>query len=183
MPLLLSLSFSDSDLGRFQKILQEACARAADLPREQILAAARRRLAQVRQSDAPDFIRTPMEKIGRLTDMLADDDWALAEEDAGRVLSALAYFSDARDLIPDSTPLLGFLDDAIMVEIVCNALEHELTAYEDFVDFRAAGRSGEGEDQATMQRDDWLEVRRTQLHERMRRLRGGKQSKSPFSLF
>ncbi|MGD8384193.1 MAG: YkvA family protein [Lysobacterales bacterium] len=184
MPLLLSLNLSDSDLGRFRDILQQACARADGLPREQVIAGARQRLEEVRQSDAPDFVRRPMERIGQLLDMLSDADWDLPEDDADRVLSALAYFSDPQDLIPDNTPIVGFLDDAIMVEIVCAALEHEIRAYQDFVEFRANGE--QAHDQTPTRRADWLEVRRRQLHERMRRLRDGKRAKntkSPFSLF
>ncbi len=184
MPLLLSLNLSDSDLGRFRDILQRACERADGLPREEVIAGARQRLEEVRQSDAPDFVRRPMERIGPLLDMLSDADWDLAEEDSDRVLSALAYFSDAGDLIPDSTPIMGFLDDAIMVEIVCAALEHEIRAYQDFVEFRANGEQAHG--RTPTQRADWLEVRRQQLHARMRRLRDGKpgkKTKSPFSLF
>ena len=52
------------------------------------------------------------------------------------MLNALAYFAEPDDLIPDQIPGLGFLDDAIMVELVVRELRHEIEAYEDFRVFR-----------------------------------------------
>jgi hypothetical protein len=103
------------------------------------------------------------------------------------VIEALAYFSESDDLIPDDIPGLGFLDDAIMIELVSMELEHEIQAYRDFVIYRAAEAGRKGEDTGMLERADWLEERRQQLHSRMRRRRrrgrgGGDGGKSPFSL-
>lgn len=85
---------------------------------------------------------------------------------------------------------MGFLDDAIMIEMVTMELTHENQAYRDFCVFRAAESSRIGEDAMQAERSDWLEERRKQLHSRMRRRRnrgggigsGGKGG-SRFSLF
>jgi len=116
-----------------------------------------------------------------------DKGWGLIEEDRERVLSALSYFAEPEDLIPDDIPGLGFLDDAIMIEIVCKELEHEVQAYREFVVFRASAASRQSDDAPALQKSDWLEERRQQLHSRMRRRRkghtGSSKTKSPFSLF
>jgi hypothetical protein len=74
-----------------------------------------------------------------------------------------------------------------MIEIVCKALEHEIQAYRDFVDFRVGESNRLGDEAPEVQRADWLEQRRQQLHARMRRRRDGQagssKTKSPFSLF
>ena len=74
-----------------------------------------------------------------------------------------------------------------MIEIVSRELKHEIQAYRDFVVFRAAEQARLGEKAETVERSDWLETRRQQLHSRMRRRRrrgGGEgRSRSPFSLF
>ena len=50
--------------------------------------------------------------------MITDPEWELPEDHTKRVLDALIYFANPDDLIPDSIRGVGYLDDAIMVEIV-----------------------------------------------------------------
>ena len=72
-------------------------------------------------------------------------------------------------------PGLGFLDDAVMVELACINLRPELDAYRDFCRFRdeeLERRKSSGEDDISVSRLDWLESRREELHNRMRRHRG-----------
>jgi hypothetical protein len=51
--------------------------------------------------------------------------------------AALAYFADPQDMIPDNIPVLGYIDDAIMIELVVSELKHEIDAFEDFCRYRA----------------------------------------------
>jgi hypothetical protein len=128
-----------------------------------------------------------MGTLETLIGMALDESWGLIDEDRQRVVEALAYFSETDDLIPDDIPGLGFLDDAIMIEIVSEELKHEIQAYRDFVVFRAAEQARLGEKAEDVERADWLETRRQQLHSRMRRRRRrgeeGGRGRSPFSLF
>ena len=98
--------------------------------------------------------------------MLTDLDWRLPHAEASRVLNALAYFSEPEDLIPDHIPGVGFLDDAIMIELVARELRHEIEAYQDFCDFRS-----QRPDERDSSRDSWLAERRAVLQDRMRRRR------------
>ena len=186
MTLHINFELSDSDLEHFCEVMLRARENAKGTPAQEIIDSAGQLLAQINRSDATDFIRDRMAQLETLIGMVLDKGWGLIEDDRERVLAALSYFSEPEDLIPDDIPGLGFLDDAIMIEIVCKELEHEVLAYREFVVFRAAESCRRGDDAATLQRSDWLEERRQQLHSRMRRRRKGKfvgnKSKSPFSL-
>ena len=186
MSLQINFRLSQSDLEYFSGVMKCAREKAKDISQQQIIKNAEQLLEQVNQSDTTDFIRDHMAQLDTLISMVVDDGWGLIEDDRERVLAALSYFSEPQDLIPDDTPGLGFLDDAIMIEIVCKALEHEIQAYREFLIFRATENNRRG-DNAPVQRADWLEQRRQQLHARMRRRRDGyadaNKTKSPFSLF
>lgn len=184
MPIEITFELSDADIAQLRDVMRRARERSGDLSADEIIHNARSMLVNVRASDTSDFIRQRVNLLETMIGMVVDKGWDLDEEDAQRVLMALSYFSEPEDLIPDSIPALGFLDDAIMVELVSRELQHDIEAYRDFVVFRAAESQRLGEDAMTLERSDWLEKRRKQLHARMRRRRGsmGKRGAGP-SLF
>src|SRR5581483_7069286 len=80
---------------------------------------------------------SPTSKARRcLRSSASDCGFALPPEDCHRVLAVLAYLADPVDFIPDTVPALGFLDDAIMIELCRNELRFEIEAYEDFSAWR-----------------------------------------------
>lgn len=120
--------------------------------------------------------------------MLRDGGFALPAPERKRILSGLAYFLEPDDLISDDIPVLGFLDDAIMIELIGRELEHERQAYKDFCAFRETESRRRGLDDIPMTREKWMDSKRSQLIERIRtrrsRGRSGRRSggRSPFSL-
>jgi uncharacterized membrane protein YkvA (DUF1232 family) len=85
------------------------------------------------------------------------------------VLCALVYFCDPEDLIPDSIPGLGYLDDAIMIELVFRELRHEIEAYDDFVQWRASSDKRFRISRDPVARDKRIAVKRKKLFERIQR--------------
>ena len=168
MTLRVTFELSEKDLKHFRAIMKEARAAAEEKDDAAIVAAAEELLQSVHDVAVPEFVSVRLGRLQTLIDMLHDDEWQIPAPNRGRVLSALAYFTEPDDLIPDHIPGLGFLDDAIMVELVARELKHEIQAYEDFCKFRdELKQRSTGRD--PMSREEKLSARRKALHERMRR--------------
>ena len=176
MGLRVTFELSDDDLEHFRLIIRQARNSAARIAPEDIVAASEDLLANIGDANAPAFILERLKKLRRMIDMLSDLEWRLPHQEANRVLNALAYFAEPEDLIPDSIPGLGFLDDAIMIELVVRELKHEIEAYQDFCNYRSRMRIERGQ-AAGVNRKQWLDNRRKDLQSRMRRRRSrGEQS-------
>lgn len=167
MSLSIAIELSDRDLEHFHAAQKAAQANAGKKSSEEVIAAAQALLADAQKVAIPDFIAARLTRLDDLIAMLRDEAWGLPEADRQRVLSALVYFADPQDVIPDSVPVLGYLDDAIMIELCVRELQHEIQAYDDFCDFREREVRRRGGDVAAVGRADWLEDRRAELLERM----------------
>jgi uncharacterized membrane protein YkvA (DUF1232 family) len=167
MSISLNFELNDRDLEHFQKAMEQAKEASRGRTADDIISCTGALLADAAKVHIPDFIK---ERLLRLDDMIAmvrDEGWHLPEEDRERVLSALVYFCDPKDIIPDNVEVLGFLDDAVMIELCVRELKHELEAYDDFCDYREHEAKRRGLDAAQLGRTDWLESRRDELVDRM----------------
>ncbi len=157
----VSFELSASDIryfrDRLKKVRQSGSAREEQL----VIQGAENLVGDALAAEPPDFVRERIVKLEQLIEMLRDREWRLKGRDRARILDALAYFVDPDDLIPDRIPGIGYLDDAIMVELVAHELTHELKAYEDFCEYR----------KTRLKPDEpaRLEARRKALQARMRR--------------
>jgi len=185
MPLDITFTLSDHDLERFQAIVDKAKTAVADSQNaEAIEAAARQLIADSKTSELPEFIADRLAKLEVVINMVADEEWQLSDADRKRVLGALVYFCDPEDLIPDHIPGLGFLDDAIYVELVIRELADEIELYEEFCQFRTveeARRKEKGQD-PHVEREEWLTDKRAALHARMRKRRGKRSGDNSWRL-
>jgi uncharacterized membrane protein YkvA (DUF1232 family) len=173
MSLRISFELSKEDLQHLATLMEQSMEKAASASPEAILAGAHEVLSASASVSMPEFMRERQQKLQTLVDMVEDKAWNLPPGERLRVVSALAYFVLADDLIPDHIPGLGFLDDAIMIELVVRELKHELDAYLDFCQFRSQQEAEQ--DNPGVSRSSWLAKKREALMGRMdkRRKAGG----------
>lgn len=176
MALEVTFTLDDQDLDYFRDVMNKAQDAAESLSEIEVVQRAQAMLENVRNdAKAPQFVLQRLGRLQSLVSMLDDEDWPLAEDERQDVISALAYFYHAEDLIDDSLPVLGLLDDAIMIELVVREMENEISAYEDFCRFRSTQESLSGKN---ISREDWLNSNRREIRDSMRermarRHRGG----------
>jgi uncharacterized membrane protein YkvA (DUF1232 family) len=169
MPLDVTLTLSDDDLAWFRSVIQRVREHAGARDDAETARAATRVVARLRGATRSPYILRRLDRVARLVEMLHDPAWQLPDPERRRVMECLAYLADSQDIVPDDVPVLGLLDDAIVLELLLADLRHELEAYEEFVDYRAtesmraAGR--------TVSRDEWLDAKRQALQGRMRERR------------
>jgi uncharacterized membrane protein YkvA (DUF1232 family) len=171
MSITLNFELNDHDLAHFEKAIARSKKAAEGKSNEEIIASAVAMLADAQKVHIPDFIKDRLLRLDDMIAMVRDEGWALPDADKERVLQALVYFCDPDDVIPDNIEVLGFLDDAVMIELSVRELKHELDAYDDFCDYRAHEASRRGVEPSTLGRTDWLDGRREELIDRMHQRR------------
>ena len=134
--LKISFTLGERDLRHFRRELARALG-AVDRAREkQITAAAVDRIERARAADPPDFVRERLDRLEQIVQMTYDTEWSLPVPVKTRILAALSYLANPAPIIPNAVPGLGYLDDAIMIELVSQQLRHELEGWLDFCTFR-----------------------------------------------
>jgi len=159
----VSFELSPRDIRYFRERLERVRSGDSAGDEDTIIRLATNLVEEAVAAEPPQFVLDRLTKLEQLVAMLRDTEWRLEGRDRARIIDALAYFVDPDDLIPDRVPGIGYLDDAIMVELVVQELKHDIKAYEDFCAFRAS--------QPKVEIGDKLEVRRQTLQARMRRRR------------
>jgi len=164
----VSFELSPRDIRYFRDRLERIRSGQGARDEETVIRSAEKLVGEAVAAEPPEFVHTRLLKLNQLIAMLRDREWRLEGRDRERILDALAYFVDPDDLIPDRVPGIGYLDDAIMVELVVQELKHDIGAYEDFCLFREGRRVASSDD---------LEKRRQNLQARMRRRRRTERQK------
>jgi uncharacterized membrane protein YkvA (DUF1232 family) len=76
-----------------------------------------------------------------LFEMLVDPSFVVPWRTTAGIIFALAYFISSFDLIPDVVPVLGFLDDALVVAEVVYMFSADIRRYEETKRARAEHRT------------------------------------------
>jgi len=166
----VTFELKPKDIRYFRDRLKQVRQSGSEREEEVVIAGAAQLVLDAREAEPPEFVVERIGKLEQLIEMLRDEEWRLEGPDRVRILDALTYFVDPDDLIPDKLPGIGYIDDAIMIELVSLELTHEIKAYEDFCVYRKQRPRSEGADK--------LQSRREALQTRMRRRRRRERSLS-----
>jgi len=133
----VSFDLDEGDISYFRRLFRIARKGASGKDPDEIIAAANDLVKQVRSvKKTPRFIVEAVDILEDLAALVLDADYKPPKSVQNQVLGALAYFANPDDLIHDEIPVLGFLDDAIMIRIVEGQFKHELWGYRKFRKWR-----------------------------------------------
>lgn len=170
MSISISFELTDSDLEHFRGAMESAAQNASKYSEEEILTKAAEACRKMEQANLPEFVSERVKSLEALMNAVQDAEWQMPEEERKDILTSLAYFTDPEDMVPDHIPVLGYLDDAIMIELVIQDMSLDLLAYREFCSFRTTEESRRGED-AKVDRESWLAGKRSQIRSNLRKKR------------
>ena len=174
MTIDITFRLSEADLEKFQQIVDQGKRTVIDPESAKEAENAAGELIQKAQTTGlPQFVADRLMKLEILLNMIGDDEWELSDEERNAIRSALYYFIDPQDLIPDNVPGIGYLDDALYAEIVVRELKTEIETYLEFCQYRTTEENRRGREglDPHVGREHWLADKRAALHSSMRERR------------
>ncbi len=180
MTIQINFELTESDLEHFRSMMKSAVIKASEHSPADILQNAHSVCHKMENADLPNFVNERFESLKLLIQAVEDIEWQMPDDEKTEVLTTLAYFTEPEDLVPDHIPGLGYIDDAVMIELVIKDLSQDLDAYKQFCDFRATEEARRG-DQANVNRENWLEGKRSEIRNGLRKRRQSGSRRRIFS--
>ena len=133
----VSFTLDEADIAYFRRIHRNAKKKSASTKAATVVKKVRALIDDVRSARrVPSFVSEAVNTLEQLVAMTEDEDYALPKAVERDVIAALVYFTHPTDLVPDSIPALGFLDDAIIIKVLEQDFKLELSAYRKFCTYR-----------------------------------------------
>ncbi|WP_188662753.1 YkvA family protein [Arenimonas soli] len=129
------LALEETAVARFNALLAQLDPNAPRVTADQLVTLARWLQEQPRER-AVAILAERLRRAEHLRRMLNDGDWELDAELRERSRLLISYLHEVNDLIPDDLPLVGHLDDALLVELAWPAFRDQSLDYGDFCAFR-----------------------------------------------
>lgn len=132
-------------LRHFNDLLEDLNLHQTPLDCDQVASAARELVDRNREGVAPRCIQQRMRRGAAVDLMLKDPDWETVEAAATRAVLLVDYLRGSGTLIPHTMPVVGRLDDAIVVEVAWPSLAEEVRQYLAFCRIRHVEATLRGE--------------------------------------
>lgn len=164
-------NLSGQQVAGFDALLHEVHPDARRVTADE-LSALSRWLLSLPEDEARLVLDERLNRIAELRAMLDDPDWDSDSADRARVRKLLDYLDADQDLIPDRIPLLGKLDDVLLLELAWPAVSGEAEEYRDFCAYRQSEHpTGDG----AQRRAAWVRDRLAELALWRHRLQASEQ--------
>lgn len=85
---------------------------------------------------AHDVLDRRLHRVEQLRQMLVDPDWDTGDATRLRLAKLLEYVDREDDMIADQEPMIGLLDDVLLLELAWPAVATEAEEYRDFCIYR-----------------------------------------------
>lgn len=161
-----------ASVDRFNALLARLGRRAAPLDCDRLATAARELRDGVAGAGEPACILQRMKRLEAAARMLDDGQWEPVD-DAGNVAALMVHYATGRyQLLPNSLPTIGHLDEAIAVEAAWPSLQDEVADFLDYCRVRSLEASLRGRDVQAFgfSRNDWIQARQAEYRlEKQRR--------------
>jgi hypothetical protein len=131
-----SYEIGEEALYLFNQLLAKLDLRRAPISRDQLVTAARDLADQPVEGRVSPCIHERMRRAGAIDLMLSDEAWDPEDEVIAPAEMVVDYVRGSHDLIPDTLPRVGRLDDAIVVDTAWSTLAPEIRNYLDFCRLR-----------------------------------------------
>jgi hypothetical protein len=147
-------------LEKFNAALRALSEEAPSLTLDQFATAAQRALDRYPDGQEPAFVTSRMLALTRLEALVADPGWEADDLLRSHLRTVQAYIAASDDLIPDGLPVVGRLDDAVLIDVALQLLRDDLAEYEDYCRFRqiAADFADIPIAETGLTRGQWLEA-------------------------
>lgn len=94
-------------------------------------------LNNLKSTPQEDYVLERISPLENMLQMFVDNQWKLSIKTKSYLIAAFGYLTQVDDLIPDSIPVIGLLDDCIVIDIVSEKLKSELDNYTSFSQCRS----------------------------------------------
>jgi hypothetical protein len=169
---IAGLKLADAAMLAFNYQLHDVHEQAPSVDADQIAMLAQW-LRELPKATAEATINLRLARAESLRRMLDDADWSLPTDVVQRGRRLLDYINRFDDLIPDDLPLIGHLDDALLVELSWSEFAGEVQDYLDYCRFRRDNPvRGSGEELRTAWESACLATASAIIHRQQVRARG-----------
>ena len=127
---------------------------------------AREKIREIRRGVNDAYVVDQVNSLDLMLSMIEDDTWKVSQENRDRITATIKYFCDDEDLIPDTIPGIGYIDDCIIIDGAAEQAFEEMDEFKDFSKARAVYAKGE---EFTL--DEWESIKTQELGSRLRNRR------------